>query len=99
MYLNLNQKMTHLNLKKKNNRFEECKQRYDRVQNENENKNETSGRESSFYAANSLGDRYNHSKAKKERHPRKKYSEKCTLNLRFVHNTFKRNDINSSLTR
>lgn len=93
MYLNLNQKITHLNLKKKNNRFEECKQRYDRVQNENENKNETSGRESSFYAANSLGDRYNHSKAKKERHP------KCTLNLRSVHNTFKRNDINSSLTR
>lgn len=36
--------------KENKNRFEECKQRYGRVQNQNENENEANRRESNFYA-------------------------------------------------
>ena len=58
--------------KRKQNRFDESKQRDDIAQNENENLIETKRREINSYPADPLENRYNHSKAKKEGHPRKR---------------------------
>ena len=52
------------------------------VQNKNKDLIETNRRERDFYP---LKNRYNHSKANKDEHPRKRYSEKCPLDLKAVH--------------
>ena len=61
--------------KGKENKFDEPKQRDITVQNENENLIETYGREKNSYPVDPSENRYNHSKAKKEGHPRKRYSK------------------------
>ena len=70
--------------KGKENRFDESKQREDTVQNENENLIETNRREINSHPADPLKNRYNHSKAKKEGHPRKRSSDKCPSDLETV---------------
>ena len=69
--------------KGKKNRFDEPKQRDGTVQ--NENFVETYRRERNSYPVDPSGNRYNHSRAKKEGHPRKRYSGKCPLDLKTVH--------------
>ena len=71
--------------KGKENGFTEFKQGDDTVQNENKNLIETNRRERSTYPIDPLENRYNNSKAKNEAHPRKRYSEKCLLNLKIFH--------------
>ena len=66
----------------KENKFNESKQT---VQNENENLVETNRRERNTYPVDPTENRYNHSKAKREGHPPKRYSEKCPLDLKTVH--------------
>ena len=73
--------------KEKENRFDEPKQGDEIVQNENENLVETYRRERNSYPVNPSENRYNNSRAKKEGHPRKRYSGKCPLDLKTVHNT------------
>ena len=69
----------------KENKFNESKQTDDTVQNENANLIETNRRERNTYLVDPMENRYNRSKAKKEGHPRKRYSEKCPLDLKTVH--------------
>ena len=82
VYLNVHQNRKHLNYLKKENKFNESKQT---VQNENANLIETNRRERNTYPVDPTENRYNHSKAKREGHPPKRYSEKCPLDLKTVH--------------
>ena len=66
----------------KENKFNESKQT---VQNENANLIETNRRERNTCLVDPMENRYNHSKAKREGHPPKRYSEKCPLDLKTVH--------------
>ena len=78
----MNQNRKHLNYLKKENKFNESKQT---VQNENANLIETNRRERNTCLVDPMENRYNRSKAKKEGDPRKRYSEKCPLDLKTVH--------------
>ena len=71
--------------KGKEYRFDKPKQRDHTVQNKNENLIEIHRRERNSYPAGSSENRYNNPKAKKEGHPRKRCSEKCSLDLKTVH--------------
>ena len=67
------------------NRSDEHKQRDNTVQNKNENLIETYRRERNSSPVDPSKNRYNHSKAKKESHQWKRYSDKCPLDLKTVH--------------
>ena len=80
MYLNMNQKRTHLNYLKKGKNIDLINPSREITQ-----KRKKHRRERNSYPADSSENRYNNPKAKKEGHLRKRCSEKCSLDLKTVH--------------